>query len=168
MTSTSKTSKKSNKTKGIIGLIIALVVVLLGGVLFIGAVSGWFDDLKIVLDAEYCTDEPQITPITPDEYQSLSDAHKSFLILVTQPGCKTAVNLKTYATDYIKERGLNIYEMDFSDLKKTSLYDTVKYYSSFIVISKGKVKAFLDAESNEHAPIYNSYEDFKAWLDLYI
>ena len=41
------------KNGAVLGLVVALVVILIGGVLFVGAVSGWFDDPKITLDREY-------------------------------------------------------------------------------------------------------------------
>ena len=45
--------KEKKQQAKILGLIIGLVAVLIGGLLFMGAVSGWFDDEKIVLDKEY-------------------------------------------------------------------------------------------------------------------
>ena len=52
----------------------------------------------------------------------------------------------------------------FSDVKGSSLGEKVKYYPSMAIISKGKVLAWLRADSNDDAPAYNNYEDFENWM----
>ena len=67
-------SKDKKKQVGVLGLVIALVVVLIGGVLFVGAVSGWFDDPKVTLDAEYYGEGAEFMELTASEYEGLVEA----------------------------------------------------------------------------------------------
>ena len=159
---------KRNKNYKTGTLIIALIVVLLGGVLFIGAVSGWFGETKITLDAEYYTDAPELIDIDGAEYNNLIANKKSFMLFVDQDGCTTADRLKEYAESYNTAKGISAYRIMFSEIKDLSLHDYVKFYPSLVLVSKGRVATFLRADSDEDAEIYNNYDAFKTWLDKYL
>ncbi len=165
---TAKAKVASKKTKSkkavIIKLIIALVIVIGGGVLFVGAVSGWFSDTKVTLDEEYYGEGATFMELTTEDYNELVDAGKSFVVFVDQGGCTTADRLREYMTQYMAESGILVYRMMFSDAKESSLHDQVKYYPSVAVISKGKVVRWLRADNDEDAPIYNNYEEFAKWM----
>lgn len=150
------------------GLIIALVVVLAGGVLFVGAVSGWFDDSKVVLDAEYYGEGAEFMELTASEYEELVEAKKSFVVFIDQGGCTTADRLRGYVLDWVGKNGVKVYRMMFSEVKESSLHSEVKYYPSVAVISKGKVKGYLRADEDEDAEAYNYYEAFKEWIGKYL
>ena len=157
-----------NKNGGVLGLIVALVVVLIGGVVFVGAVSGWFDDPKITLDSEYYGEGAEFMELTAGEYEGLVGAKKSFLVFVDQGGCTTADRLREYATQYMTETGVLVYRMMFAEVKESSLHSEVKYYPSVAVISKGKVVGYLRADADEDAEAYNSYDAFKEWMGKYL
>lgn len=157
-----------NKNGGVLGLVIALVVVLIGGVIFVGAVSGWFDDPKITLDSEYYDEGAKFMEITAGEYEGLVGAEKSFLVFVDQGGCTTADRLREYVTRYMTETGVLVYRMMFAEVKESSLHNEVKYYPSMAVIFKGAVKGYLRADADEDAEAYNSYDAFKEWMGKYL
>lgn len=161
-------SAEKKKQKKVLGLVVGLVVVLFGGMLFVGAVSGWFDNSKIVLDEEYyCKDEcdNQLMELTAQEYEQLVDSHKSFLILIDQGGCKTAEQLRGFMEDYAREKGVKVYRMMFEEMKKTPLHNNIKYYPSVAIISRGHLMQFLRADVDEDADKYNDYEAFSEWLE---
>lgn len=157
-----------NKNGGVLGLIIALVVVLIGGVVFVGAVSGWFDDPKITLDSEYYGEGAEFMELTAGEYEGLVEAKKSFLVFVDQGGCTTADRLREYVTQYMTETGILVYRMMFAEVKESSLHSEVKYYPSVAVISKGKVVGYLRADADEDAEAYNNFDAFKEWISKYL
>ena len=165
-------SKDKKKQMGILGLAIALVVVLAGSIIFVGAVSGWFDDPKISLDEEYyCKNsscDGSFTNLTAEEYEALINNHKSFVIFVDQGGCHTADRLRGYIEDYSRESGIKFYRIMFADAKDSSLHEYVKYYPSAAIISKGKPVVWLHADSDEDAGRYNNYDEFKAWIQNYL
>ena len=160
-------SAEKKRQAGALGLIIALVVVLFGGLLFVGAVSGWFDNSKVVLDAEYlCKDDcdGEYLELSKEDYEKLIKDEKSFIVFIDQGGCKTADTLRSFMVDFARSKGIKVYKMMFEDEKETSLHDTVKYYPSVVMISNGKVVGYLRADSDEDAPMYNNYEDFEKWI----
>ena len=164
-------SAEKKKQGGVLGLIVALVVVLFGGVLFVGAVSGWFDNEKVVLDEEYtCKDscDGEYMELDAASYEELIKAKKSFIVFVDQGGCTTADKLREYVVDWARETGVRVYRMMFDQTKESSLHDNVKYYPSVAVISKGKVAGYLRADSDDDAAAYNNYDDFKVWIGHYL
>lgn len=162
-------SKKTPSKKAtIIRLVVALLVVVVGGVLFVGATSGWFSEPKVVLDEEYYGEGANFTELSSGEYEGLINNGRSFVIFVDQNGCTTAERLKGYMTDYMTESGILAYKMMFSEAKESSLHNEIKYYPSVVIVSKGKVVAWLKADSDEDAPMYNSYEDFDKWMKKYL
>ena len=160
-------SAEKKKQRNVLGLVVALVVVLLGGVLFVGAVSGWFSNDMVMLDEEYyCGEEcdGEMMELTGAEYEQLVAEGKSFVVFIDQSGCTTADRLKGYMKDYTLEAGVKAYRMMFADARETSLHEYVKYYPSVVVVSKGKVVAWLRADSDEDADYYNDYEAFEGWM----
>lgn len=160
-------SAEKKKQMGVLGLVIALVAVLVGSVLFVGAASGWFDDPKTVLDAEY-HGEFEFLDLTADEYEELVAAKKSFVVFVDQNGCTTADRLRGYVSEWATEAGVKVYRMLFKEVEKSSLHDFVRFYPSVAVISRGKVTGFLRADSNDDAGAYNDFATFKEWMGKYL
>lgn len=156
-------AKKKNRK--ILPLVMALIVVVLGSILFVGAASGWFDNYKVKLDAEYYADGAEFMELTAGEYEGLIEAKKSFVVMVDQSGCTTADRLREYVTRYMTETGILIYRMMFAEVKESSLHEKVKYYPSVAMVSKGKVVAYLRADEDADADKYNDYDAFKKWMD---
>lgn len=152
-------------------LVLLLLVVVGGTVLFLGATSGWFGSGKVVLDAEYYCGENcdgEMMDLLRAEYEDLVKEGKSFVVFVDQSGCTTADRLRGYVTDFAREAGIKVYRMMFSEARGTSIHDYVKYYPSVVVVSRGKVVAWLRADSDEDADYYNDYEAFKGWAQRYL
>ena len=160
--------KKTNK-KTIIGLIAALILVVVGGVLFVGAASGWFSGPSVaIVDEEYRCENKchlELKDIDSEEYEKMVSEGKSCIVMIDQGGCKTAGNVREFAQSYSNSRRYQIFRIMFSDIKENSLGEYVKYYPSVAVVSKGRVLSYLRADSDEDAPAYNTYSDFENWLD---
>ncbi|MDO4508160.1 MAG: hypothetical protein Q4B65_02125 [Candidatus Saccharibacteria bacterium] len=164
-------TRKITRKQKIGVLIVALVGMILGGVLFIGATAGWFSGSKVTLDAEYyCEGEcsGEMIPITGEEYEELISAKRSFVLFVDQGGCNTADRVRGFVSRYIDAEDMRVYTMMFSEMKETSLYPTVKYYPSVVIFSKGKVIASLRADSDEDAIVYNDEGAFVEWMGKYL
>ena len=163
-------SEDDYRNGGVLGVVVALVALLIGGVLFVGVVSGWFDDPKVKLDAEYYCKETcgEFMEINTFSYNELIADKKSFVVFVDQGGCTMADKLRKYGDDYMREAGIRIYRMMFADVKESSLYESVKYYPSVAIISRGKVVAWLRADSDDDAMVYNDYDQFKEWMAKYL
>jgi hypothetical protein len=151
-------------------LVLILIVVVGGSILFVGGVSGWFSSSQVEIDAEYRCEKGNcgFQELSPEEYEKLIDAKKSFVVFVDQGGCTTADKLKEYTSRYADEKGLKPYKIMFEEMKETSLHDSVKYYPSFVIISRGKVIGWLRGDSDEDSNAYNNYDDFLEWVSRYI
>ena len=161
---------EKKKQLGVLGLIVALIVVLVGSLVFVGAVSGWFDDPKVVISEEYkCTEGcEELMELDAAAYEDLVANGKSFVVFVDQDGCTTADRLRGFVKDFAVSSGMRIYRMMFEEVKKSSLHSDVKYYPSVVIVDKGRVRGFLRADSDEDADMYNDYEAFLNWTRRYL
>lgn len=163
-------SAEKKKQLGVLGLIVALIVVLFGGLLFMGAVSGWFDDPKVVVSEEYrCTEGcEEFMELDAAAYEDLMKAGKSFVVFVDQDGCTTADRLEGFVSDWASAAGVKVFKMMFEEVKKSSLHSDVRYYPSVAVIGNGVVRGYLRADSDEDADAYNNYDTFLGWVQRYL
>lgn len=163
-------SAEKKKQLSVLGLIVALIVVLVGSLVFVGAVAGWFDDAKVVVSEEYRCDGgcDELAELSADGYEELVKARKSFVVLVDQDGCTTAERLKGYVKEWANGAGVKVQRMMFADMKGTSLHEYVKYYPSVVVVDEGRVRAWLRADSDEDAEMYNDYNAFVRWIRRYL
>ena len=161
-------SAEQKKQMGVLGLIVILMIVLVGSLLFVGAVSGWFDDPKVSLSEEYHTSTPELMELSAAEYEKLINDKKSFIVFVDQTSCTTADRLRGYVKDYIKAHDVSIYRMMFEEMKESSLHDSIKYYPSVAIIGKGVVRDYLRADSDEDSGMYNDYEIFENWMGQHL
>lgn len=163
-------SAEKKKQLGVLWLIVVLVVVLIGSVVFVGAVSGWFDDTRVTVNDEYiCVDDcGELMELTAEEYGRLIEEKKSFVVFVDQGGCTTADRLREYVRDWSKESGVRVYGMMFKDMKESLLAGFVEYYPSVALVSRGKVVTWLRADSDEDADVYNDYDVFRGWMKDHI
>ncbi len=162
----------AKKSRKVWWLVAGLVVVVAGNVLLVGALSGWFGGSKVEITKDCgcetgnkCVCALLNVPLSKEKYEEKASSEKAFVVLVDQSGCKTAEKLKEFADTYASEHQFNIFVMKFSDVKESSLGESVKYYPSVAIVSQGKPVAWLRADSDDDAPAYNNYDDFERWMD---
>lgn len=156
-----------------IGILVALLIaVVTGSVLFAGMLAGWFDGKsKIEISSEYVCgvgEVPEFVNLTAAEYEKLVEERKSFVVFVDQGGCATAEGLSERLMEYAGKKGIKINRIMFSEMKDTSLYQYVKFYPSVAIVSDGEVVAYLRADSDADAAVYNDYEALEGWLMRYL
>ena len=153
-----KSTPKTPKIK-LIGLAFAAIAVFGGGILFVGAASGWFNGqpeaAQIALDSEYLNGF-EIKTLSKDDFNTLAKEQKSFVVLSYLPGC--TAKILSFASKFAEKQQITIYYMNFGDLKNTALHEKVKYSPSVVIVSKGEVFDFLKSDSDEDIEKYNDYE----------
>lgn len=153
-------------------LVVALIVMVVGSVLFAGAIAGWFGGgNRATIDAkDYCVEscEREFIDLTIDEYEEKINNGDSFILFVDQGGCYTADRLREFILNYSGMKGVKAYRMMFSDVRNSSLHDYVKYYPSVVVVSRGKPIVWLRADADEDSDAYNDEEAFNKWLSNYL
>lgn len=122
---------------------------------------------KFYLEDSYYKTSEFIT-INNNELEKLIKDKKSFVLFVYQPACVTSANFEKTLNEFLKEETLQIYKISFSDMKNTDLSKYIKYYPSFAIFSKGQMRDYLDASSDEDLPKYENKEQFKKWLTKYV
>lgn len=105
------------------------------------------------------------------DYLDVDDLIKSkenFVVFIYQPMCTMSSEFEKLLDEYMDKKKISIYKMSFTDMKKTSLKDTVKFYPSFIIFKDGEVVDFLDADSDEDTNKYKILKAFKEWFEGYV
>lgn len=106
--------------------------------------------------------------ISGEEYDKLAEEKKSFLVFVDQDGCITADGLEKIATEIMKEKNVQIYRLMFSEMRKTKLHDSVRYYPSLAIIHSGEPVIWLKADADEDVDRYKDKNALENWLNTYI
>ncbi len=110
----------------------------------------------------------QLKEITADEFASLIQNKKSFIVIAHMDFCPAETPLTTTTEQFVAENGLTIYALKSDIFKQTELADSVKYLPSAAIYRQGELIKYLNAESDEDIPFYQSAENFRNWLSKYI
>ena len=138
-----------------------IIVLILVSILLVGC-NG-----KIKLEDKYYK-KSEFIDVDHSKVNDLMKSKESFVVFIYQPMCTMSSEFEELLDEYMDIRKISIYKMSFSDMKKTSLKDTVRFYPSFIIFKDGEVVDFLDADSDEDTNRYKILKAFKEWLESYI
>ncbi len=106
--------------------------------------------------------------IEAKELTALIENKESFAVFIHQPFCSTSYEFNKVLVEFAEENKISFYKISFDEMKKTELYDKVKYYPSFAIYKDGKLIDFLDAESDEDLNRYKETEAFESWFNEYV
>lgn len=125
------------------------------------------------LNASFSLDSDQLgsaefVSIDIDGYNSLINQKKSFVLFIDQDGCTTADALEKNLSEYMDEHDFRMYRFMFSEMRQTSLYSSVKYYPSAVIVREGKPIVWLRADSDEDTARYNDLDALKNWFNTYL
>lgn len=117
----------------------------------------------------------QITTELGNKIDQMLINQESFVMYITndafclsfsnEPG---STSLRNNAGNLFYEKGIKNYITGLQILKKTKLYETVKYDPSVIIVYKGDIIAYTDANSDEDLKYSNNYEEFEKWFSTYV
>ncbi len=94
--------------------------------------------------------------------------NESFIIYSHNNFCSLPIHCETIFKGVMQKYKLDFLSISFDEFKKTSFYDEVKYASSVIIVKDGKIKAYLDVNSDDDLEKYQDVIKFEAWLKDYI
>ena len=106
--------------------------------------------------------------VTADGLSDLTEAKESFAIFIHQPLCSTSYEFNKILVKFAEENKISFYKISFDEMKKTDMYNDIKYYPSFAILKEGELVAFLDAESDEDLKRYKDKDEFEKWFRCYI
>ena len=148
-----------NKKSIIISILLILVV---GSILFIFNMNKQFK-----IESKYYNNKG-LTSIDIQKLNNLLDNKESFVLFTYNSYCTFKVSCDGIFNNVAKEKGIEILQIPFDEFRKTKLYDTVKYAPSVIIIKNGRIKSFLDANSDDDYNKYQNEKEFSLWLDKYL
>ncbi|MDD6272464.1 MAG: thioredoxin domain-containing protein [bacterium] len=119
------------------------------------------------LDDEFYNSN-EITDITSEEFKKYINDKKSFAIFIYTEGCFSCFDFKKVLDEFQEKYNIRLYAMNASEMKKTEIYNYVKYSPSIILYNKGDMVSYLDAESNDDKEYYESTEGLYKWFTKYI
>ncbi len=120
---------------------------------------------RIYLDSKYYNKGEFIT-ITPDELSSLEN--ETYILYTYNSFCSFPIPCEDIFKEFMEKYNIDFLSLPFADFKETSLYETIKYAPSIIIIKNGEIISYLDAEKDEDLAKYQDASAFEKWLDEYI
>lgn len=150
----------NKKIISILSIIVAIFVVAIASFLI-------FRDSKFELNDKMYGDG-QVINTTIDDVESKITEHQSFALFVSQPGCRTADDLRKIVKEFASTHHLTIYEVDYSGLRESGLVPGLKFYPSFVVFRRGKPVDFLEADSQDDVSAYSTLDGFSTWFTDHI
>lgn len=124
-------------------------------------------DFMFYLEEKYYGDSV-FNEIESNDLNNLINDKESFAIFIHQPFCSTSYEFNKILTKFAEENKISFYKMSFDEMKKTVMYENIKYYPSFAIYNNGKLIDFLEADSDEDLNRYKDMEEFKNWFNSYI
>lgn len=120
---------------------------------------------KFYLEDKYYQDSKYID-ISLNEYNKIKDT--SYVLFTFNSYCQFSKPCDQVFKEVMEQYNISFLAMPYDRFKNTSLHDKVKYAPSIIIVKKGKIVAYLDAESNKDIDIYQDSKKFEKWLSKYI
>jgi len=154
--------------KRVLRIIIPIVIIL---ILIVVIIERNFiqktSDFMFYLEEKYYGDSV-FNEIESNDLNNLINDKESFAIFIHQPFCSTSYEFNKILTKFAEENKISFYKMSFDEMKKTVMYENIKYYPSFAIYNNGKLIDFLEADSDEDLNRYKDMEEFKNWFNSYI
>jgi len=93
---------------------------------------------------------------------------ESYILYTYNNYCNLAISCDLIFTSFMEKYNISFVSIPFEEFKKTNYYKTVKYAPSIIVIKKGKIVTYLDADNDEDLDKYQDVTAFETLLEKYI
>ena len=155
----------NKKVLGIVVVVVLLVVIIGGCGLFFGIKA--INNKPFRLEEKYY-ENMSIIDIKHDRYEELVDKKENFILYLTLDGCTSCVVFGPKAVDFVVKNKITVYRIEYKEFSQTDLKDEVKYAPSMMIFKKGKLKAYLDAQSDEDLQYYKDSSTLQTWFEKYI
>ncbi len=139
-----------------------LLILLFVPLLLVGCTN---KDEKVYLSDKYYNQGAYIDIVAKDMDKLKND---TYLLFVYNQFCNFKIPCDEIFQKVMTEHKVDVLSMSIDEYKTTSYFNTVRYAPTIIVISKGKVLAYLDANKDEDLDKYQSPDDFEKWLTEHV
>lgn len=149
-----------NKKSIIIVIVIIISIIILT---FLGYIC---KKEKFYLEDNYYTYD--MKKVSYSDINKLEKEKKSFILFTYNSYCSLKIPCDKIFEEYAKNKNITILTIPFDKFKKTEYYKTVKYAPSVIIINKGRIITYLDAEKDKDIKLYQDTNKFGNWIEKYI
>lgn len=94
--------------------------------------------------------------------------NESYVLFTYNNYCSMSVPCEEIFEEFMKKYKIDFLSIPFEEFKNTNIYKTVKYAPSVILVEKGNVVAYLDAESDDDLNKYQDINEFEEWMNNYV
>lgn len=121
---------------------------------------------KFYLEDNYYT--YNMKKVSYSDINKLAKEKKSFILFTYNAYCTFKIPCDKIFEEYAKSKNITILTIPFDKFKKTEYYKKVKYAPSVIIINKGNITSYLDAEKDKDIELYQNTNKFGNWIEKYI
>ena len=126
------------------------------------------DDIeRIRLTTKYYN-KGEFIKINKADLLTINENKESYALFIYNNYCSFTVPCDEIFLSFMKKYDIDFLEMKFEDFKDTAFYEKVKYAQSIIIVDKGEIIAFLDAESDEDLDRYQDTAKFEEWMNKFV
>lgn len=94
--------------------------------------------------------------------------NQSYILYTYNNYCSFSISCDKIFEEFMSKYKIDFLTMSFEEFKKTHFYNDVEYAPSIIIIEKGKIIAYLDANKDEDLEKYQDTSKFEEWLNNYV
>ena len=120
---------------------------------------------KMYLEDKYYN-ESEYMEVTARDIKKLNQ--ETYLVFTYNNYCNLKIPCDTIFKKVMDKYNITILSLPFEEMKRTFIYDKVKYAPSVVIVKQNKVISYLDAEKNEDYNKYQNENEFEKWLSKYI
>lgn len=124
------------------------------------------DDIKRLYLTDKYYNKGNFIQVSNDDLSKLDD--ETYVLFTYNNYCTLPISCENIFKEFMEKYKIDFLSITFEDYKNTKFYDVVKYAPSIIIISKGDVIAYLDANSDDDLDKYQDVDSFEQWLNNYI
>lgn len=94
--------------------------------------------------------------------------NENYLLFTYNNYCNMAIPCENIFQDFMTKYKMDFLSIPFDEFKKTKFYRTIKYAPSVLIVEKGSIVAYLDANSDDDLEKYQDASKFEEWLNKYV
>jgi len=106
--------------------------------------------------------------IKKDDYERMISEKKSFVVMTDKPDFYTTADMRERMASFPEDMQFKYYWIMWSEAKESSIHDYVKLVPSVVIVRKGEVVDYLDADSDDDTSKYNEAQALQGWIKSYI
>ncbi len=123
-------------------------------------------DNRIYLSSKYYNNGGVYLDIKSETLNELEN--DNYVLYTYNPYCTFEIPCDEIFKVFMEKYKVSFLSIPFSEFKKTKFYEKVKYGPTVIIISKGSIIAYLDANSNFDLAKYQKASAFETWIKKYV